>query len=144
MHALAFFTYSIFSSVNLKQYATGQSLLEAGAVSGHDMTVECAAIKLGYLMVGFLMEAATLVALMNYRGWVFLRSKYENLWENAYEESSLKQQRNIGKFEPPPRRGTHLPYRASRQGSCCLCQICNLAIRERPREDKQLCKVCYV
>ncbi len=48
----------IFSSVNLKQYATGQSLLEAGAVSGHDMTVECAAIKLGYLMVGFLMEVA--------------------------------------------------------------------------------------
>jgi hypothetical protein len=35
----------------LKQYATGQSLLEAGAISGHDMTVECAAIKLGYLMV---------------------------------------------------------------------------------------------
>jgi len=37
-------------AVNLKQYATGQSLLEAGAISGHDMTVECAAIKLGYLM----------------------------------------------------------------------------------------------
>lgn len=43
-------TQCIRGSVNLKQYATGQSLLEAGAVSGHDMTVECAAIKLGYLM----------------------------------------------------------------------------------------------
>ena len=37
--------------MNLYQYATGQSLLEAGAISGSDMTVECAAIKLGYLMV---------------------------------------------------------------------------------------------
>lgn len=46
-----FWFYPVNSAVNLKQYATGQSLLEAGAISGHDMTVECAAIKLAYLMV---------------------------------------------------------------------------------------------
>jgi len=43
-------TQCLRGSVNLQQYATGQSLLEAGAISGLDMTVECAAIKLAYLM----------------------------------------------------------------------------------------------
>jgi len=43
-------TQCMRGSVNLSAYATGQSLLAAGAVSGGDMTVECAAIKLGYLM----------------------------------------------------------------------------------------------
>jgi len=37
-------------SVNLKLYATGQSLLQAGAISGHDMTVEAAASKLANLL----------------------------------------------------------------------------------------------
>jgi len=37
-------------TVDLKHYATGQSLLAAGAISGHDMTVECAASKLSYLL----------------------------------------------------------------------------------------------
>ncbi|EGG24012.1 L-asparaginase I [Cavenderia fasciculata] len=37
-------------TVNLKYYETGKSLLDAGAVSGMDMTVEAAATKLGWLL----------------------------------------------------------------------------------------------
>ncbi|EFA75238.1 L-asparaginase I [Heterostelium album PN500] len=40
----------VHGTVNLKHYETGKTLLDAGAVSGHDMTVEAAASKLGWLL----------------------------------------------------------------------------------------------
>lgn len=71
-------TQCMRGSVNLAQYATGQSLLDAGAISGQDMTVECAAIKLGYLMgQGFPKEQIKALMGENMRGELTKLKKYK-------------------------------------------------------------------
>ena len=39
-------------------YATGVALMEAGVVPGADMTVECAIVKLGWLLIGIVPPAS--------------------------------------------------------------------------------------
>ncbi|KYQ88325.1 L-asparaginase I [Tieghemostelium lacteum] len=66
-------------TVNLKQYATGKSLLDAGAISGYDMTIETAATKLGWLLgLGISKDQVKLLMEQDLRG-EFTKSKTKKL-----------------------------------------------------------------
>ncbi|GAM23616.1 hypothetical protein SAMD00019534_067910, partial [Acytostelium subglobosum LB1] len=67
-------------TVNLKHYETGKSLLDAGAVSGHDMTVEAAATKLGWLLsLGVPKDQVRQLMTIDLRGELSIQRPYNKM-----------------------------------------------------------------